>query len=191
MRSSTRLLASLTALACGAATVVVAQRPQTREGFWIGFGFGYGSAHGACSSCGGANWGGATAFLKLGVTLSPSVLLGGAVNGWSKSRGGVTTALGNVTASVFYYPAVKSGLFVTGGLGFSDYMASGDSSTTGNGWGFTLGAGYDVRVGRNVSLTPSVHFVYGGVGDLQESGTTVLTGWRQRVIDFSLGITFH
>ncbi len=63
----------------------------------------------------------------------------------------------------------------------------------GTGWGFTAGVGYDIRVGRNVSLTPVANFVYGGVGDLNVSGggAPFATGWKQNVVDFGLGVTFH
>ena len=44
---------------------------------------------------------------------------------------------------------------------------------------------------RNVSLTPVVNFAYGHVGDLSSGGTTVDAGWKQSVIDFALGVTFH
>jgi hypothetical protein len=188
MHAAARLLSGVGILAlCGAGTAS-AQHAQTREGFWIGFGFGYGSAHATCNGCGSTSTGGATGFLKLGGTLSPNVLLGGAVNGWVKSSGGLTERLGNVTGSVYYYPARASGFFVTGGLGFSSYDLSDGGSITGTGWGFTCGAGYDVRVGRNISLTPVANFAYGGVGDLSDNFTT---GWKQSVIDFGLGITFH
>jgi len=42
-----------------------------------------------------------------------------------------------------------------------------------------------------VSLTPVVNFAYGHVGDLSSGGTTVDAGWKQSVIDFALGVTFH
>jgi len=98
----------------------------------------------------------------------------------------------NVTASVYLYPQAKSGFFLTGGLGFSNYYVNSTPSFDGTGWGFTAGAGYDIRVGRDVSLTPVVNYVYGGVGDVNESGVgRFATGWKQSVIDFGVGVTFH
>src|SRR2546425_4480101 len=105
MRAVTRFLASLGALLIMTIPALSAQHPQTREGFWIGFGFGYGSRHESCDGCGSATDGGVSSFLKLGGTLSKSVLLGGSVNAWTKSQSGLTERLGNVTASLFYYPA--------------------------------------------------------------------------------------
>src|SRR5881227_2871419 len=105
-----------------AAPAARAQYPQRREGFWIGFGLGYGSANVTCDTCiSGSRTGGVTAFLKLGGTPSRNLLIGGAINGWSHSSGGATETMGNVTASLYYYPVASGGLFLTGGLGFSDY----------------------------------------------------------------------
>ncbi|HXL10977.1 MAG TPA: autotransporter outer membrane beta-barrel domain-containing protein [Gemmatimonadales bacterium] len=192
MRTAACILAAAGLLGV-TASVARAQYPQRREGFWIGFGLGYGSANITCGTCGsGPRTGGVTAFLKLGGTPSRNVLIGGAINGWSHSSGDTTETMGNVTASLYYYPAA-SGFFLTGGLGFSDYSVNTTPSIRGTGWGFTAGAGYDIRVGQNVSLTPVANFVYGGVGDLNVSGGggTFATGWKQNVVDFGLGVTFH
>jgi outer membrane protein with beta-barrel domain len=192
MSTATRVLGLVIVLTTSA-SAARAQYPQRREGFWIGFGLGYGSANVTCDSCGtGPRTGGVTAFLKLGGTPSPNLLIGGAINGWSHSSGGATETMGNVTASLYYYPVARGGFFLTGGLGFSDYRVDTSPTVDGTGWGFTAGAGYDIRVGRNVSLTPVANFVYGGVGDLTVSGGgTFATGWKQNVVDFGLGVTFH
>src|SRR5205807_2505553 len=140
MRAVTRFLGILGVLAVAGPRQVAAQHPQTREGFWIGFGFGYGSAKASCDGCGTSSGnGGVTGFLKLGGTLSKQVLLGGEVNAWTKSDSGVTTELGNVSAAVYYYPAVKSGFFLKGGLGFSTFRAHDGGSIDGTGVGFLAG----------------------------------------------------
>ena len=192
MRGVTRVLVSFVGLACLAATTAWAQHPQTREGFWIGFGFGYGSAKPSCDGCGTLDSrGGFTGFLKLGGTLSKRVLLGGEVNAWTKADSGVTDQLGNVSAAVYYYPAVSSGFFLKGGVGFSSFREMDGATADGTGVGFVAGLGYDVRVGGNISITPVGNFYFGSVGDLKVSGATNSTGWKQHVFDFGLGITFH
>src|SRR6266702_8686454 len=163
MRTAACLLATAGLLGVTAPTAR-AQYPQRREGFWIGFGLGYGSANVTCDTCvSGPRTGGVTAFLKLGGTPSRNLLIGGAINGWSHTSGGATETIGNVTASLYYYPVAASGLFLSGGLGFSTYNVNTSPSITGTGWGFTACVGYDVRVGRNVSLSPVANFVYGVV----------------------------
>ena len=192
MRAALRCVGSLAVVALCGAGAASAQRPQTREGFWIAFGFGYGSAKPSCDLCGSLDSrGGATGFLKLGGTLTKQVLLGGEINAWTKSENGVTDQLGNVSAALYYYPAVASGFFLKGGVGFSSFRETDGFTDDGTGFGLLGGVGYDIRVGRNVSLTPVANFYWGGVGDIKESGTTVATGWKQHVFDVGLGVTFH
>src|SRR5207244_5742837 len=93
-----------------------------------------------------------TPFVKLGGTPSRNVLIGAAINVWAHSDSGNTETISNVTASVYLYPQARSGFFLTGGLGFSNYYVNSSPSFDGTGWGFTAGAGYDIRVGRDVSL---------------------------------------
>jgi hypothetical protein len=43
-----------------------------------------------------------------------------------------------------------------------------------------------------VSLTPVVNYMYGGVGNVNQAGFgTVRSQWKQNVVDFGLGVTFH
>src|SRR5712664_4268998 len=99
-----RLIGLLAALSCAAAAAQ-AQYPQRRDGFWIGFGLGYGSSNVTCDNCGtGPRKDGITGFVKLGGTPSRNVLIGGAINGWAHSDGtGNTETMTNVTASVYLY----------------------------------------------------------------------------------------
>jgi hypothetical protein len=177
----------------GAAREVRAQYPQRRDGFWIGFGLGYGSANVWCDNCRvGPRTDGVTGFLKVGGAPSQQLLIGAAFNGWSHTAGGATETMANVTGSLYFYPRARSGLFFTGGLGLSAYHVNTAPAWDGTGWGVTLGAGYDIRVGRDVSLTPVANYLYGGVGDVAVSGAGVVgTRWRQDVIDVGLGVTFH
>src|SRR5438034_4505528 len=177
-----------------AASAACAQSPERRDGSLMCFWLGYGSANIKCDQCvDSSGVGGVTGFVKLGVTPSRNVLIGGAINVWAHSDGtGNTETISNVTASVYLYPQAKSGFFLTGGLGFSNYYVNSTPSLDGTGWGFTAGAGYDIRVGRDVSLTPVVNSVYGGVGDVNESGVgRFATGRKTYVIDFGVGVTFH
>ena len=187
-----RLVTLLAAFSC-AASAARAQYPQRRDGFWIGFGLGYGSANITCDNCGrGPRTDGITGFVKLGGTPSRNLLVGGAINTWFHSNSSATEALTSLTASLYLYPAARSGFFVTGGLGFSNYHVNSTPSFDGTGWGFTAGAGYDIRFGRDVSLTPVVNYVYGAVGDVNQSGVgRYATGWTQNVVELGLGVTFH
>ncbi len=183
LRYSTRSIAVFTALVVVGVSSASAQRPQTRDGFWIGFGFGWGSYGFSCDGCGSVSReGSVTGYLKMGGTVGPKLLLGGESTVWTKSEGGGTVTAGNVTFNAYYYPQASGGFFLNGGVGFSRIELSGGGFSAGEtGPGFTLGAGYDIRVGRNISIAPLGQFVYGH----PESG------FDQNFFHFALGVTFH
>ena len=186
MRSLAAFLALPIGLAGFGTTQASAQHVQARQGFWMGFGLGYGEAIATCANCGTATDWGASGFLKFGDTLGPKTLLGGVAHAWIKSSQGATEILGNVTGSIFYYPALATGFFLTGGLGISEYNLGGYAATSAMGWGLRAGVGYDIRVGAMTSVTPVVDLTYGG--GMSPHGKT---GWRQAVIDLGVGVTFH
>ncbi len=177
MRSIAQVLAMACFLALGTAGRAWAQHPQTREGFWIGFGFGYGSLGFSCSGCSGTE-GAPSGYLKLGGTLSPNLLIGGETDGWTKSVSGTTLTAGNASLALYYYPQATGGFFLRGGVGVAELSGGGSSET---GFGFVTGVGYDVRVARNTSITPVANFNWGA----PESGV------KQHVFQIALGVTFH
>ena len=193
MRTVPRFLAPLTVLTLIGVSPSAGQgRPQTRDGFWIGFGLGYGEAGFSCTGCVDIDReSGFTSFIKLGGTLNEKVLLGADITGWTKEISGSTLTLGNLTGTVFFYPSPQSGLFLKGGVGFSVFTESNADEVSGTGVGLTVGLGYDLRVGRNVSLTPLADFVWGSVGDLEFDGVTADAGLKQNVFHVGLGVTFH
>jgi hypothetical protein len=46
-------------------------------------------------------------------------------------------------------------------------------------------------VGRNLSLTPVVNYVYGALEDFGVPGIGTAHGWKQNYVDVGLGVTFH
>lgn len=172
--------------------------PQERHGFWIGVGGGLGSADATCDDCGeGDRENGGVGYLKLGGTLSERLLLGGEMNVWTKEQEGVTLNLYNATATLTFYPQASSGFFLKGGVGvgFVDTQIRENSTTItvdmGTGLGLLAGAGYDLRVGKNISITPAVNFWYGQPGDLKFGSETLASNWKHNVVDFTVGITLH
>jgi len=90
-----------------------------------------------------------------------------------------------------------SGLLIKGGIGMSfvdTQFREGSTTVTvdpGYGLGLIAGAGYDFRVKKNLSITPAVNFWYGKPGNVPHTGETLATNWRQNVVDFTVGVTFH
>lgn len=170
-----------------------AQHPQLREGFWIAFGPGYASSHFTCTGCSGDTRGGGSFDVRLGGTLRPDLLLGGDISAWRHSENGVTETFGTAALAGYFYPMAGSGLFVNGGVGVSTaHFDAGGTTSYGTGIGFLFGAGYDIRIGRNISITPGLQFQYAPVGNIKlPSGSTVFAGLAQTLIGGGLEVTFH
>ncbi len=122
--------------------------PQTREGFWFNAGLGIGSL--GCESCDGRE-NGLSGGLSFGGTLGDKFLLGVGSTGWAKTVDGNTLSVGTLDARLRFYPARKSGFFLTAGLGIGSVSIDNYSET---GAGAIFGVGWDIRVGKNFSLTP-------------------------------------
>jgi hypothetical protein len=150
-----------------------------RSGFWFNAGFGYGAL--SCEECFGEYLDGFSGGLSAGGTVSERVLLGAGTTGWYRSVDGVWINAGTFDFRVRFYPVRTSGFFLNGGIGLGSVsIGVGRTSISETGVGAMLGAGWDVRVGRNVSLTP----FWNGSGISTGSATV---GFGQ----LGLGITVH
>ncbi len=144
-----------------------AQHPHVRSGFWFNGGLGLGSF--SCDGCSGYKSGG-TASIALGGTLGQRTLIGGGLNVWAKQVDGADFSVSTLTAQIRFYPSATGGFYLLGGLGYgAEAISYNNVSVSESGAGAILGLGLDIRVGRNVSLSP---FWYGnGVGlDSYNSG---------------------
>lgn len=171
------LCASLT-LATLVPATSSAQHAATRRGFWFNAGLGVASY--GCEGCDGRESGGGGS-LSLGGTLSQHLNVGVGVNVWAKEVGGVDLLASTITAMVRLYPSATGGFYLTGGVGQGSLRASQSGvAITESGLGLLLGLGYDIRVGRNISLTP---FWHGNA--LSVDGSTANFG------QLGIGVTVH
>lgn len=129
MRAVTRVLTVIAALAAIGAGRAAAQRPQTRHGFWIGFGLGYGSTDFTCDGCTIDRESGLTVDARAGWTLSQKLLLGGDITMWNKDIDKVNHWVGNATLVALCYPMAMGGLFLKGGAGLSALELSSGGAT--------------------------------------------------------------
>jgi hypothetical protein len=144
---------------------------------------GYGSMGMSCEGCGDIDReGGASGYFKLGGTLRPNILLGVEGNAWRKSEGTLTLTMGNFSGAAYWYPMVTSGLFIKGGVGYSTLRLDDDTvgDASDSGFGLLAGLGYDVRVGRSLSITPVANWFRGG-----------FDGGSANVLQFGLGVSSH
>jgi hypothetical protein len=129
----------------------VGRPAQTRNGLWFNAGMGFESL--GCEDC-GVRTNGLSGGLSLGGTISDRVLFGIGTAGWAKTEDGETFTVGLLDARVRVYPVRTSGFFLTGGVGLGTVSNLSYLDESEVGLGILLGVGWDVRVSRNVSLTP-------------------------------------
>ena len=162
----------------------------------MSLGTGLGFASFGCHNCAGfparMKGLGPTAHFRLGGTFSEQVLVGIEVNAWTKSAAGVQSAAGVLTSVFYIYPRAPERFFFKVGLGPAAYRAD-EGTDTYSSLGYSLigGVGWDVRIGRNVSITPLVNVTYGGIGDYRRNRVQVANAFRQAWIEFGAGLTFH
>lgn len=165
-------------------TAEAADAKPRRAGFWIGFGAG-----GGWNTSEGLEEGqraGGALYLRMGGTPGRKVLIGGELIGWGRDADDATVGRGNATVSVLFYPSATGSFFLKGGVGGSSLEIERDGSEeTKNGFGSTLGAGWDIRLSRGLSLTPNADFLFQAFDageNLQSTNTLFL---------LTLGLTFH
>jgi len=195
-------LVSIGMLSVAAIAVVAptasAGHPQERQGFYAGLALGVGGATETCGECerGERQWGLAGDF-RLGWATGRHALWGAEV-GYSRTEAfGVTLTLYDVLLAVTVYPAADRGFFLKAGFGGAFSKRSYDIGTgtvegdTNDGLAAMVGAGYDLRLGRDVSVTPGVTYwrtnsIETGAGDVVS-----LNFQKYDVLAFSVGVTLH
>lgn len=161
-------------------------RYDRRKGFWLTAGIGGGSE--SFDANDGLGWsddkGGGLGYVKLGGTVSQSLLLGAEFNAWGTRYRyeGYDRSLTSAMFIAQWYPAPRGDFWLRGGVGFArDYLdIDGEPQTHENGTALAVGLGYDIRVSRNVSVTPML--------DLQGHR---YDSHDERLVNIGLGITFH
>ena len=175
MRSTSRIFAVL-AVASTFAIPAALQAQSARQGFWVNGGVGYGSL--GCQDC-TERANGFSGQLALGMTLSPRFLIGVGTNGWTREEDDIRLSAGTLTAQVRFYPTAN--FYILGGVGVAQMdLSSGGITASEKAAGAVLGVGYDIRIGRNLSLSP----YWNGVGMSNDNGDANFG-------QIGLGITLH
>jgi hypothetical protein len=208
MRTSTKfLIAGLLAVAIPL-TDLAAQRRRglvdvspnhERHGFWLTGGLGAGWENYRFDVPG--EWqdkdqAAPSLWLSLGGTVSPHLRLGGEFNAWVHEHQDLESGF-NVTESLVgallvgqVYPARNLGLFLKGGIGVS--RSGSDISGPGNsvgetGFAWLGGLGYEIRLARNIFLSPVASLMYHTSGDRNAPEGNL----KERVLTVGVGFTFQ
>ena len=196
-----RILAGTAVLIALCASAIAAQKPQTRNGFTISFGVGAGSAGATCEECGSDRQSAPSGYLRIGGALRQNLILAGEINGWSKeydeTGGTATLTIATVNFVAQWYPQPTNGFFLSGGVGAGsmgfDVKVSGlgTISNSTSGFGYQVGAGYDIRVGSNFSLTPFATYFATAGGKFDSGGLGSGAKVDANVFHVGLGFTWH
>ena len=153
---------------------VSAGQPHDRNGLFLGFGLGAGTAGWEGTS---EREGGGVGNFRIGYAPAPNVTVGLESSSWMKKESVGTidlTLMYTVTTfGVTYFPA-NNGLFIKGGVGFAsaNFETAINITNVGitkgelnnNGFGLLGAAGYEWRLTEKFALGPEVEFAYLNVG---------------------------
>lgn len=189
-------LKAIGAALCSLLAVSAAQA-QSPSGPWFGIGGGLGWAT--------ADWLGPSAtmtggsgYIRGGWALSDHVRIGGEVDLWRRpvdnEQPESAYRLFDIAGVVSYH--ARSGAFVRGGLtmgvvaGDVD-LYKGATLSASKGPGAIVGIGFESPVSTHVAGTFGVNVRWANIGELRSGQTILRTGWSQRVIDATIGLTFR
>ena len=157
---------SVVAAVLFAGTMAASAEELQRSGFWGGLDVGAGRVE---RSIGKLNDSGTDFYMgiKGGYALHPQVLVGLELSGWNQQatdRDDSTKGEGLMQVFLIsqLYPMANSNLFAKVGGGWVRQWANSPSGkSTLDGWGATLGVGYDVPVGGKWAVTPFFNYGFG------------------------------
>lgn len=192
--SLNRALPILGATFLWAAPAAAQSRPP-HHGFWADVEFGYGRLEKSSDQEPVTRQGVFTLNFALGGWLNPQLRLGGELGGWllesfSTMDPSVGESVSQARVIAQWYPWPDRGLFLKVGGGRAVYTNEHPLEFDSEGWGGTIGAGYDLRVSNGFSLTPVVTFNQGTLGQVRNPVITVRNR-RYRAVDVGVGFTYR
>jgi hypothetical protein len=170
-----------------------------RHGFWLNLGVGAGTESFRFADEDGYTEGltKPTLSLRLGGTVNPNLRVGAELIGWSDSYTDdlgdqVTEYLGGLLLIGQFYPARDLGLFVKGGVGLSRSGVSvpGPFDTHEDGFAWTAGLGYEIKLSRKLFLTPTIDLMQHRSEQRDGQGGT-LPALHERLVTFGVALTIQ
>ncbi len=163
-------------------TAVVGAEETQRSGFWGGIDVGAGYVERSVGSLESDSTDIYMGF-KAGYALHPQVLAGLELSGWNQqATDRDDPSKGEGLMQVFLisrlYPMRDSNLFAKVGGGWVRQWVNGPAGkSTLDGWGATVGVGYDYSLGRNWAVTPFLNYSFGKVEDQKHQAFTLGVGF--------------
>ena len=180
MRKSSVIVIAVVAMALQFAAVPAFADEHSRDGFFIGFGLGWGNAGAEVSGPDPDRANSGSGNFRLGWAVAPNVAIGLENSSWIKSYdiAGTSTDLkltGTVTTFALTYWPGNMGLYMRGGMGVATGTAeftqgSASVSETEVGLGGLAALGYEWRLTEKFALGPQFQYAFLNIeGDGTES----------------------
>ena len=179
------------------ATAQAAKVPlEVRHGLWIDFGLGGGQVDYWSDQQPTASRTTVTMALRGGIVVAPALRLGIEVNGWGIEMAdmwdpaqGVSVNETLLIAQLYPWPARN--LYLKGGLGWGAFNTNHADDFGSSAFGAVIaGVGYDIRLGRSISVTVAADYARGPMGSA-DARITTSTGRRFRAWSVNLGLQYH
>lgn len=136
------------------------------KGLWIGMGAGVSSFSSDCSGCLSQKWAGFSGTVSFGWALSPRARVGAYLDGFWGGGSPLSVRMSAVGVTAAIRPLIRSRVFVLGGGGYVRYRMSrggaGPDTVLVSGFGWRVGAGYDLALRDGWAVVPTV--VYDRIG---------------------------
>lgn len=128
-----------------------------------------------------------TIALRLGGTPNANVRVGAELFGWGSEVDEGTESFSVALLSAQIYPSQTAGFYLKGGGGIARSGIDFDngSSTFETGFGWSVGAGYDLPLSRSFSLGPTLDLYQGSFTKRNEPTLT------ERVLNIGVQVTFQ
>ncbi len=127
--------------------------------------------------------------LRVGGTPDPYIRIGGEVFAWAAQTSEGEEGFATVLGVIQFYPMRDGGLWLKGGAGWAgsnfDPLDSQEFSVHESGFGWSVGAGYEVQLSRRFAIGPSVELYQGSFSRRDEPTLT------ERVLNIGGQITFQ
>lgn len=163
--------------------------PSPRGGFFITGGLGAGAEQ--YKFAGDAGFSESltkpTITLRLGGTPNANVRVGAELFGWGSDEPDGFESFGAALLAFQFFPSRDQGLFLkaAGGVATSQVEFNNGSTTTETGFGWSVGAGYDIQLSRSFGLGPSIDLYQGSFTSRNEPTLT------ERVLNIGVQVTFQ
>ncbi len=191
-RASAWAVSAAALLLAGTVSAGETAAQERREGQWLTVGVGAGFDQVACQVCASDFKSGLAGLVRFGGTLSPRLLIGVEVDGWTRRDEEVRQYLGSLGPVLLWYADATARFHVKLGAGAVGFRASQEGEAlTAVAFGVNAGLGYDHPITGSLSVTPFANLVLAPFATLKLDGEEAVSGATLGLVQAGLGITWH